>query len=97
MTFPGVPQQAPPCDAGNTLLGEVPSTFTTSLVDTPAGQRLLLTVRTASTTLTVLLNGPDAKAWAANFSAQASKMSSSGLIAANGHIPEVPGNGAHPN
>lgn len=90
--------QAPPCDPGNTLLAESPALFTVSLADTPAGQRLLVTIRTASTTLTVLLNGSDAKAWAANFSAQAAKMSSSGLIAAKGHIPLVPGsNGNHPD
>lgn len=44
-----------PVDLGNQLLGETPAQLATALLDTPAGQRLALTIRTASTTLTVLL------------------------------------------
>jgi hypothetical protein len=43
---------------------------------------MALTIRTASTTLTVLLRGADAKAWAANISGTAAGMSVSGLVAA---------------
>lgn len=78
MTTPAVP----PVDQGNQLLAEVPAQLSTSLVDVPGGQRMALTIRTASTTLTVLLNGADAKSWAANIAGTASQMSTSGLIAA---------------
>jgi hypothetical protein len=73
---------APPVDPGNQLLAETPAQLSTALVDTPAGQRMALTVRTASTTPTVLLNGADSKEWAANLSGAAAKMSGSGLVAA---------------
>ena len=49
-----MPQQAPPVDAGNALLAETPAQLSTALLGTPAGQRMALTIRTASTTLTVL-------------------------------------------
>jgi len=81
---------APPVDMGNQLLGEVPSLFTVSIVDTPAGQRLAVTVRTASTTLTVLLQGADAKQWAAQFTRMAAAMSGAGLVVANGRVQEPP-------
>ena len=42
---PEVPQ-VPPFDTGNQLLSEQPSQLTTQLMDTPAGQRLVLTIRT---------------------------------------------------
>ena len=51
------PDQVAPVDTGNGLLSEVPAQVTTALMQTPHGQRLALTVRTASTTLTVLLPG----------------------------------------
>ena len=83
-------QPAPaPYDTANQLFGETPSQLSTALVELPAGQRLALTIRTASTTLTVLLSAADAKVWAATVSQGAGSMSSSGLIVAapgaNGH------------
>lgn len=89
MTAPQVPGmlpgQAPAIDPGNTLLAEGPAALFTVLLDTPAGQRLALTIRTGSTTCTVLLGQQDAKAWAGNLTAKASEMSGSGLVVANGH------------
>ncbi len=76
----------PPVDQCNQLLGEVPSVMSTALIETPAGQRMALTIRTASTTLTVLLNDADAMEWASNLSSTAAKMSAAGLIVANGHL-----------
>lgn len=70
----------PPADTGNQLLAEGPAQLTTALVATPSGQRLLLTIRTASATVTVFLQGPDAKKWAAQLSADASRMSGAGLV-----------------
>lgn len=89
MTVP----QAPPFDAGNSLLAETPALLTTSLLDTPSGQRLAVTVRTPSTTLTVLLNGADAKTWGDHLSAQAAPMSRSGLVVASGGALPRPPNG----
>lgn len=79
--------QVPPVDPGNQLLAEVPALFTTALVDTPQGQRLALTIRTASTTLTVLLAGPDARNWGQQLVKTAESMSVAGLVVANGHLP----------
>jgi len=84
-------QGVPPFDAGNGLLGEQPALLTTSIIDTPAGQRLAMTVRTPSATLTVFLHGPDAKAWAGQLGRDAARMSGAGLIVANGQIPDGQG------
>ena len=72
-------------DEGNKLLGELPAQLTTDVIDIPVGgQRLALTIRTPTTTLTVFLKGADAKKWAHQLSSEAAMMSSSGLVAANG-------------
>jgi hypothetical protein len=81
------PPQVPPVDPGNQLLSEVPAQFTTAIVDTTQGQRLALTIRTASTTLTVLLQGKDARNWNQQFTKTVESMSVAGLIVANGHLP----------
>ena len=73
-----------PFDTGNTLLTEQPAQLITAVVQTPAGQRLALTVRTPSTTQTVFLSGQDARAWAARLTQDAGAMSVSGLVVANG-------------
>jgi hypothetical protein len=85
MTTP--PSPAPPAapfDTGNPLLGEQPAQMATALVQTPAGQRLALTVRTPSATVTVFLTGPDARAWAARLTADSASMSVTGLVVAGG-------------
>lgn len=88
MTHPvPAPQPVMPFDTGNALLSEQPAALFAGLVDTPAGQRLALTIRTASTTLTVLLQGPDAKTWAAQLTQAAAAMSSAGLVAAGPAMP----------
>lgn len=84
MTIP--PGAAQPVDPANGLLAETTAQMTTALMQTPAGQRLVLTIRTPSTTLTVLLGEPDAKEWAASLTSSAGQMSKSGLIVANGHL-----------
>lgn len=82
------PAEVPAFDQGNSLLGETPAQLTVALIGTPLGQRLALTVRTPSTTLTVLLGGKDAQAWAANLTKAADSMSASGLIVAGpGAVP----------
>lgn len=72
----------PPVDTGNHLLAEGPAQLTTTLVDTPTGQRLALTIRTPSATVTVFLGGADAKEWAVQLAADAGRMSGAGLIVA---------------
>ena len=47
-------------------------------MDTPAGKRLAVTIRTASATVTVFLQGADAKTWAAQLTREASAISGSG-------------------
>jgi hypothetical protein len=79
--------QVPPVDPGNQLLAEVPAQLMTALVASPQGQRLALTIRTASTTLTVMLAGPDARNWAQMLAKTAESMSVAGLIIANGNLP----------
>jgi hypothetical protein len=96
MPPPGAVPQVPaptPFDTGNTLLGEQPAMFFTAVIDTPLGQRLAATIRTASTTLTVFLSGADAKNWAAQFSRDAGAMSGAGLVVANGQVPKLPPKG----
>jgi hypothetical protein len=74
----------PPVDPGNQLLAEGPAQISTAVLDTPAGQRLAMTVRTTSATVTVLLGGADAKTWAAQLTAVAAGMSGAGLVVATG-------------
>lgn len=78
-------------DEGNKLLGELPAQLTTDIVDTPGGQRLAMTIRTPTTTLTIFLRGADAKSWAAQLSAEAAMLSGAGLITANGVTSQVKG------
>lgn len=77
-------------DKGNTLLTEQPSQLTTGLVDTPGGQRLIVTIRTPSSTVSVLLNAKDADTWAQNMTGSAARMSKTGLIVATGSVASPP-------
>lgn len=92
MSMPQMPGGTPPVDPCNQLLGETPAQLTTALIPTPAGQRLALTIRTASMTATVLLGAADAKTWGANITRTADQMSGSGLVVAGAAMP-VNGNG----
>ena len=74
MTHP----EQPPFDPLNTLLAEVPSTLTTGVISVLGAQRLGLTIRTGSTTLTVLLTKDDVRVWRDQLSAEHGKMT--GLI-----------------
>lgn len=53
----------PPVDTGNPLLGECQAILQCTPVNTPAGQRLAVTIKTQSTTLTVFLIKDDAGNW----------------------------------
>jgi hypothetical protein len=93
MTQPA-PPQASPYDAGNPLLGGAPANIAVSLQPTPVGQLCVLTIRTASTTLTVFLAKADAETWLQTIKSEVDKMTSSGLIIAGpGAIPPTNGHG----
>jgi hypothetical protein len=58
------PQGTPFIDAGNRLLGPVRADLDTGTVTQPEGTKLaVLTIRTASTTLTVMLDAPGFATW----------------------------------
>lgn len=72
----------PPVDTGNPLLNEGPAILQATPVNTAAGQRLALTIKTPTTTLTILLIKDDAGNWRDTISEGIGKMS--GLIIPNG-------------
>lgn len=67
--------QVPPMDPGNRLLADTPSILSVTPANGPTGSKLMLTIRTSSTTLTVLLEKPLAQEWAANINAGCAMMS----------------------
>jgi hypothetical protein len=67
-------------DTANDLLAQLPCRMVTGVVAAPGGPQLMvLTIRTGSATLTVLLEADEAKAWGAQITSQAKMMSKSGL------------------
>jgi hypothetical protein len=82
------PQQPIPYDPGNALLGPQPAEMTLSLVNTPAGQQMAMTIRTSTTTLTVFLAKDSGEQWRDQLSAMLAQMN--GLI-----LPPSAVNGAH--
>lgn len=89
MTTPQQQPVFPPVDPGNHLLGPCPAVLTTSPVDTPDGQKLALTIRTNSTTLTVLLGKLDVDAWKDQLTRDVARMAGSKLITAPGPLPAL--------
>jgi hypothetical protein len=75
----------PPVDPGNAILNEGPAIMMATPVNTAAGQRLALTIRTPQVTLTILLIKDDAGRWRDTMTEGIGKMS--GLILANGSLP----------
>lgn len=60
---PQVVPGKPPVDLGNDLLSIVPQNLTVSVQETPAGQRLAVTIRTVDTTLTLFLAKDEVDGW----------------------------------
>lgn len=58
-----MPPRPTPYDTGNTLLAETPAQMTAVWVQTGAGPRLAVTMRTSSATVTAMLSRPDAANW----------------------------------
>jgi len=72
-------------DSGNPFLGpDYPAVLTTGRIQTPAGERLCLTILCGSATPTVTMDQGSAKEWAAQIEAEASNMT--GLILPNGQV-----------
>lgn len=84
-------QQQPPqytlIDMSNHLIATCEAVLTLGQVPIGNEMRLAHTVRTPSTTLTVLLAKVDAEAWAKQLSREAQRMSGTGLIVANSPVP----------
>lgn len=78
------PGQQTPWDTGNPYLTQVDTQVTYSVVDTPQGQRLAVTYRTASTTFTAFADKAAAQRWHQLMGQQIDSMSSLQIIPANG-------------
>jgi hypothetical protein len=85
---PNPAPQPPPVDPGNALIAETPAQLTTAHSLDPPG-RLVLTIRTPSTTLTVLLTRSWAETWAKQIHDGA--VSLSGLILPTMPMPDMNG------
>lgn len=84
--------QAEPFDRGNQLISEQPGQLLVGRAGLPQGQRLVLTIRTPTTTLTLLLSKADALAWGKQVTDEAGKMSGL-IVAGNGSVPPASGKG----
>jgi hypothetical protein len=65
-------------DPGNRYISEVPAELTSAVANTPNGQRVMLTIRTTSATVTVFLDKQTAERWRDMISNEANTLS--GLI-----------------
>lgn len=93
------PAELPPFDQGNpyVLAMELPAMVVAAHVHGSNGARLLVTIRSGGTTLTIPLSKEDAQTWGAYITGEAGKMSSL-IVAApglppsalNGHRPVTP-------
>ena len=85
------PQEGVPvADPGNPLINKVPCKLDTGKAQTPIGELGVVTIRTATTTLTVLLDGNELKDWVKILTALSSQTSSNGLIVTGPPIPVTP-------
>jgi len=82
------PALVPPMDQANALLAPTDAQLALGMVQTPQGQRMALTIRTASTTMTVFLARDDADVWAENIRVGAGQMSR--LIVPSGPVRVPP-------
>lgn len=92
MTSPPMPPGMPvdtPFNAANMLLAEMPARMVTSIIQTPKGSRMSLTIRTPTGELTVFLAKQDVKIWAMQLLKAEGGMSESGLTVVNGALPQA--------
>lgn len=71
----GNPFDVPPIDPGNPILSPGPVIWSTVQVNTPQGKRIAVTIRTTSTTLTLLLERQDALRLGEDITREAATMS----------------------
>lgn len=76
-------------DPSNRLLNQTPSVLTTGRIQTPMGDRGVITIRTDSATLTVMLAKPELMNWIKSLQEMASQMS--GLAVATVPLPAFNG------
>lgn len=70
-------------DQGNPLLAHVPAQLDTGTVELPGeGKVGVMTIRTGSTTLTIMLAAEDLKNWAGVLSGLADQLGGAGLVKA---------------
>lgn len=77
-----IPGQSPlpaVTDTANTLLQPSPAALLTGTIDTQQGQYAIITIRTASTTLSIFLDKKDVQAWAGQLHGLAAQMTTAGL------------------
>lgn len=86
--------QMPAADPGNPFLSTGPCGLTSTVIDTPEGQRLMLTIRTPSTTLTVFLEKSHGQSWIDVIKDGMNKMTSLTVAPANIQLPPMNG---HPH
>lgn len=87
----------PAADPGNPFLTSGPCGLTSAVIDTPQGQRLMLTARTGSTTLTVFLEKEHGQQWVNVIQESLGKMSSLVVAPANTQVGplRIPGVNGH--
>jgi hypothetical protein len=78
--FAAAPASSPtpgltPFDAGNPLLSVVDAHWTVSPAHTPLGQRLIITLRTASTSMTIFIDREAALQLAQHIGSEAARLS----------------------
>lgn len=77
----------PLTDPGNDLIAISPATLTTGKITLPDGRTMIVaTIRTPTTTLTMLLNKGDCKSWGQTLTEEADSTPGAGLVAAPGSI-----------
>ncbi|SRR6266568_9426861 len=80
------PQQVPLVDAGNQMLSPVEARLDAGTVSTPAGVMAVITIRTASTTLTIMLGRNDLQTWLGVLNGLTGKMGGALVPASPGEL-----------
>jgi hypothetical protein len=78
-------------DMANPMLTQVPAQLDTGSVGTPSGKLGVLTIRTASTTLTVFLTQDDLRTWSGLLTGLADQLGGSIVVASPLDIAAVRG------
>lgn len=74
------PDQPSFVDSGNSLLAPVPARLETGTIESPSGKLAVLTIRSATTTMTVMIGVKDLRNWTGILGALADSMAMSGSV-----------------